>query len=606
MPQESTSIEHQLEWLADEVLLIKEGLINLVGRVGSLEQGVVLDGNNEELSLSDVPIPKVKASSTITLPIEDDSWTHLSQEVLLPRLAAVSFMMVVALILRTVTANGMLTQVFGSSIGVFYASSLIGVGFYLYMKKNKFAPVFPACGVLLLYSIIYEAHAYFSSLDIHDIYLILLVSEVIIVLIGLKCQANVLLYIAVFFSSAVAIALDFTSPVYELITPIVFINVVAGHLAARFSITNKLRWYTLIFSLVVWMLWAFKLNFYLGQSPEKAVPLGVLMYLPILFLFWGFYIYTSLWKTLKKADEFEIFHSFLPAVVCGATFFAANAVLKPWVGQQRLIGFVTVLISACFIALVAWLAKRQDNDVPGGKEYVTAATILLIQGLAISFPPLFALPVWVVAASVLTVRSSQWRSGGIRVISYLFQMFILVFALKTNTFSAGHETWWAGTIVAGLLSVMTLCVFSWCRKNPPDYESVYFGLFDKKDHTAVVLLVIGLFEAYVSARFVAGHIAATFPDPLNALYCSQSIILNSGIVILLLVGLKMMNKEILTVAALVVLIAAIKVFLFDLLQTDGLPLVLSVFSFGVVAATSSVVMRKWAVRSKKAFVPLAE
>jgi uncharacterized membrane protein len=173
-------------------------------------------------------------------------------------------------------------------------------------------------------------------------------------------------------------------------------------------------------------------------------------------------------------------------------------------------------------------------------------------------------------------------------------------ALQGKFFVPKSTTWWTGALIATFLSAMTLWLFSWCRKHPPDYESVYFHYFDKKDFSAVVLLIIGLFEAFAAARFIAGHILAlVLSDPANALYCVQSIILNSGIVILLFAGLKMQNREVLMVAGLMVLVAAIKVFLFDLLRADGIPLVLSVFSFGVVAATSSLVMRKWSVTMGK-------
>lgn len=598
MPREQTPLEEQIEWLSDEVLIIKESLIHLAGRMEVLEHREVTEGEVQIPS----PLHKLAAHQTnspsptslVGEPLEDESWAHLGQEVLLPRVAAVSFMMVVALILRTVTDNGMVNLMVGSIIGVVYASGLIGVGFYLYTAKSRLAPVFPACGVLLLYSIIYETHAHFDSLSSQNVYLLLLIAEIVIVLVGLKCRASILLFLAVFGSSVVAIALDFTNPDFALIAAIFFVNIVAGHYAARYGISTKLRWYTLLFSLIVWMLWAYKLNFCLVHTPDRAGVLRLGYFLPILLLFWAFYIYSTLWSILGERLEIGVFHTFLPAIASGGTFFAANAVLKPWIGQQRAVGFVTVMVSACFIALVAWLAKRQDKDALGGKEFVTAATVLLVQGLSVSVPPLLALPVWCGAAGVLTVRSNQWCNGGIRVISYLFQMFVVGYALQGELFRPVASLWWGGAVVATLLCGMTLWLFVWCRTHPPKYESVYFDLFDKGDFSAVILLVLGLFEAFVAARFLAsGLLARTLTDPTNALYCAQSIIINIGIVFLLIVGLRLRNKEILVVAGVIVLIAALKVFLFDLLRTTGVPLVLSVFSFGIVAATSSVVMRKW-------------
>ena len=254
----------------------------------------------------------------------------------------------------------------------------------------------------------------------------------------------------------------------------------------------------------------------------------------------------------------------------------------------------TVLISALYLGLVTWLARRGEEDMPGGKEFVTAATILLIQGLAISVPPLVALPVWTVAAAILTLRADRWRSGGIRLISYLFQIFVLFFALRQESLSVEETVWSLGVLVFGFMAGCNLWLYRWCRKHPPDYDSAFFTVFDRGDYSAVILLVLGLFQSFAAIRFLASAILpGAWHETVMAFACIQSVILNGGIVFLLIVGLKRRNREMLTVAGLVVLVAAIKVFLFDLFRANGLPLVLSVFSFGVVAATCSVVMRKW-------------
>jgi len=62
-------------------------------------------------------------------------------------------------------------------------------------------------------------------------------------------------------------------------------------------------------------------------------------------------------------------------------------------------------------------------------------------------------------------------------------------------------------------------------------------------------------------------------EAAKAFACIQSVIINAGVVALLILGLRMKSREILTVAGLVILVAAIKVFLFDLFGASGLPLV---------------------------------
>jgi len=595
MVKELKTLDDRVDWLTEELLLAKEEMAGLVCRIEALERGRVVATVEVARPFHEPPsVALAQSSPPHPLEFEDDSWAHLGQAVLLPRVAAVSFMLVVALIMRTATDNGTLGLLSGSLFGMAYAVALVAGGVLLYSRKSPLAPVFPTCGVLLLYAIIFETQSHFASLSGQTGYLILLVAEISIVLVGLHCQAKVLLGIAVFASTLVGIAIGFPSPMFALLGVVILVNSAAAHLASRRQITHSLRWYTLVFSTVFWMLWAYKLNFALKFAPAEVKGMGLEFFLPLLFAFWAFYTYTSLWQAVKNGVLPGIFHHVLPSVVAGGAFFGANAVLSPWVGRQEQVGMATVLVSALYLGLVTWLARRGEEDIPGGKEFVTAATILLIQGLAISVPPLAALPVWTVAAAILTLCADRWRSGGIRLISYLFQIFVLLFAMRHESLSVLETAWPLGAVVAGGMAVCNLWLYRWCRKHPPDYDSAFFTVFDKGDYSAVILLALGLFQGFATLSFLASAILPMAgQEAVKAFACTQSIIINSGIVCLLLIGLKQRNREMLTVAGVVVLVAAIKVFLLDLFRANGLPLVFSVFSFGVVAAISSVVMRKW-------------
>ena len=49
----------------------------------------------------------------------------------------------------------------------------------------------------------------------------------------------------------------------------------------------------------------------------------------------------------------------------------------------------------------------------------------------------------------------------------------------------------------------------------------------------------------------------------------------------------------------VIFLSAIKVFVFDLFSTRGLPLVISVFSFGTVALVGSLTLKKWQAKKNR-------
>jgi hypothetical protein len=592
MTRELKTVDDRVNWLAEELLLAKERMAGLVSRIEALEQGRGV-AVAPETAHQHHPAGAMVAPVIHPLAIDEESWTHLGQAVLLPRVAAVSFMLVVALVLRTVTDNGMIGLTAGLGMGMAYAVSLIVAGAVLYGRQSLLAPVFPTCGTILLYSIIYETRNHFASLSGEAVNLILLVAQVGVVLVGIRCRSKSLLMVAVVASTLVGIAIGLPSPIFILLGLIFLVNSVAAQVASERGITPSLRWYALLFAICFWMLWAYKLNFVLNFAPATVKAMGLPLSLPLLFLFWAFYTATSLRQAVQGHGQLEAFHHLVPAVVAGGAFFAANGVLNPWLGRPGLVGLGTVLVSALYLGLVTWLARR-GREITGGKEFVTAATILLIQGLAIATPPLWALPVWTVAAAILTLRADHWQSGGIRLISYLFQLFILIFALRHGSLSVSETAWPLGVAVVGLMALVNLRLYRWCRLHPPDtYDSAFFTVFDRGDYSAVILLGLGLFQGFAACRFL---LYALLPDTVaqtaSAFACMQSVIINLGIVLLLVVGLRKRAVEIVTVGGGVVLVAAIKVFI-DLFQATGLPLVLSVFSFGVVAATSSLVMRKW-------------
>ncbi len=66
-----------------------------------------------------------------------------------------------------------------------------------------------------------------------------------------------------------------------------------------------------------------------------------------------------------------------------------------------------------------------------------------------------------------------------------------------------------------------------------------------------------------------------------------------GAALLFLKAYRLKRGEIRNVAVLVTIIGALKVFVIDLFGARGIPLVMSVLSFGIAAALGSVILGKW-------------
>jgi len=74
---------------------------------------------------------------------------------------------------------------------------------------------------------------------------------------------------------------------------------------------------------------------------------------------------------------------------------------------------------------------------------------------------------------------------------------------------------------------------------------------------------------------------------------AQSILINVTAAVLLWLSLMRHNKELRNVAVVITVIGAGKVFLMDMVQLKGMPLMISVFTFGLVAALASFVLGRW-------------
>ncbi len=79
---------------------------------------------------------------------------------------------------------------------------------------------------------------------------------------------------------------------------------------------------------------------------------------------------------------------------------------------------------------------------------------------------------------------------------------------------------------------------------------------------------------------------------------AQSVLINVTAAVLLLLSLMRRNKELRNVAVVITVIGAGKVFLMDMVQLKGMSLMISVFTFGLVAAFASFVLGRWNKSSK--------
>jgi hypothetical protein len=230
------------------------------------------------------------------------------------------------------------------------------------------------------------------------------------------------------------------------------------------------------------------------------------------------------------------------------------------------------LLAFAYLSLAFWFARSRSKERQAVTTFVIAALILMAAALPASTGSiLVALLAWSSLAMALTVISGIWQNPGVRATSYVLQTFACVVAAASGSFSVVAVFPRHKAAVAATLACICLMHYAWCRRKVarPEGGRVSALLF---------LLAMVLSQADVGSLFE----------------CGQSILINVGALVLMLLGLFLMNAEILAVSVVVAGIGAAKVFGYDLMKIEGIPLIFSVFSFGVTASVGSLVWRGWA------------
>ena len=183
---------------------------------------------------------------------------------------------------------------------------------------------------------------------------------------------------------------------------------------------------------------------------------------------------------------------------------------------------------------------------------------------------------------------------GLRLVSYLLQLYAcsaLVYLLWTTD---GTKPSVIGALASGLLATIAFFHYYWARRHvPPQGESLIHKL-NKNDRGAGILLIAALFSGFFTMRVGLYQTLDFLHSATHSAFGgAQSVLINMTAAVLLWLSLMRRNKELRNVAIVVTVIGAGKVFLMDMVQLKGMPLMISVFTFGLVAALASLVVGRW-------------
>lgn len=597
--EEGATLEERVEFLAAQVRLLSARVDELSGGAHQARD----ERRRERVAASQDAPATAEASEAFF------SW--VGRSALLQRVSAVCFLLVVALVLRTLTDSQLLDTRIGSLLGLFYATLLMGAGGYLYFRGKPLAPVFSLCGAILMFLIVSEAYTRFTVLPVALAYLLVIGTGALMAGISYLGRSALPILVGTLGMCVAGVAIDYPNPAYPALVVLLFSANALGFVASRLQRCSWLRWTLFLVTAVLVQVWGYKLGLTLQGIAHPAGDLARFWYLPVVAVFFLGYFATAMFGLLRPVgDRVTRFDQALPAVAGAWAFTAAAHVVEPWWGTLAGLGSLGLLAAAAYLGLARRFGERGGLSAVGSLGLFLGGALLSWLSLgALSDLPLIGLAVLGGLGLWAARLSQRWQQGGLRLLSYLLQFFVCLEFGRWLLVDAGRATHGGGLLLAVLLCLLSLWHYRWSLLHPPPAHSRFFSRLDAGNRLCVFLLLTGLVHGFYAAR---GLYALVMPQyagtDLAGFMGMQSVLINGGAVLVMILALVRRDREVRNLAVLITLIGALKVFLFDLLGAAGLgingvPLVLSVFSFGAAVAVESLLLGRWPKESRQAESP---
>jgi len=535
-----------------------------------------------------------KSAAGETDSISDDVIRWASRASLFPRLATLCFLMVIALTLRTITDNGIVNTLIGMGLGMGYAAALMAAGWYQYRRGSSLAPVFVACGAILMSSIVVETHARFQSLPLVPAYWTLMATGAGMAFVSRRFTAFLPVSVGTLGMCLAGAAIDYPDPFFPYLFMILLTANFLGYYAGTLKRCGWLRWTVLLVTLAMFLLWGMRLAAVVSHRITAAPTLAAGWFLPVLAAVSAAFLVMALLGIVRsRSVKVSAFDFCLPTINAVGSYLAARVVVSEADGSAAVLCLVAVVFALIHYGAAFWLALRKIDGVPGTNSFVVAGSALLALALPAALGSVPAAPVLGAVALGVALLSDRWRSGAVRVTSYLLQGYAVV-SLAIYFLATGlPASRLAGTVPCAALAAASLVHYRWCRRHAPPARSPFFETYDTEDLSGAVTLLAALTGFFFLLRAIAWWILLPVgPGGPEAFQCTQSIIINLAALGLGLYAFRARNREIRNVAILIIAVGAVKSAA-DLLGTKGVPLVLSVFSFGLAAATQSITLSRW-------------
>lgn len=593
MNKEQETVENRVDLLAAEVALLRQRVDQLTAKV---EGSAAIAPVTARGGVVTTPQSAVQETGLPDIP----SFEGMSSQIL-SQVSTASFLLVIALILRTVTDYGLINKQLGAYVGIGYALILLGIGWQRYAKGSSLAPIFTICGSLLMFLVVTETNLNpkFKLLPLLPAHVLLIMTAAATAAMTNRFRARIPFGVGTIGVAISAIMLTFheTSPDFRFLIVTLLVTNLLGHFTVRLEKVVMIRWLLCGLTIFAGGWWTFRLVLPVLSEPATAAIARSQLpwYLVGIGLFGFTYLVIAAWEILsRKNEKIDFYYLALPTLTVLWSFGCAQYVTTVLDSYNYLVNLLGLAISAFHLGVVWMLATRMTDSRAGLGAICNAGAIILALSLpTVAGSGLYALPVLSLAAYALIFFSGIWQSGGARLTSYLLQTHAVVYLAVS--LATHQETETVITVGACLIiSAVAYLHYHWARQNPPATDIRYFGRFDKKDHSAALLLLLALTCGFFAVHGVSVFIVGA--SNTSALTAIQSVIINATAAGLVLWGFMARDPEKRNLAILIILMGGFKVMFNDMPTTKGFPLVASVLSFGVATAVLSIFMSRWQKR----------
>ncbi len=543
---------------------------------------------------------KSKIQSAVKAEKSEEVLNWAGRTALLPRISSLCFLLVVALGLRTMSDGGIIGMEVGALFGIIYAGSLLGGGHYLYRRNSSLAPVFSLVGGLLMFSVVFETYTRFKAIPMEMAYLILAATGVCMAFTSYRHKVALPILVGTLAMCLTGVAIDYPTPFFPYMGLLLWVANILGYFATRLKRSSWLRWILMFTTHFMLQIWGLKLGMVVLRGEDMLEPLAPDWFLPIVALIGFSFMFISLFGIVRTpaGEKISKFDYMLPSLNAAWCYVIGMYVINnpPDFGG----GATAAAILHFFIA--SWLASRQASGAPGTNTFIAGGTILL----AFSLPALFGsmllpLPIYSALALGIAYYAREWDSGGMRFTSYLLQAYVsFIMTVQLGGEGVSNDPLIALTVTA-ICGLLGLAHYRFCRKNPPAEKSRFFSEVDKKDRTAVFVLLAGLADGYFMTMVLVfqGLLHYSKEAFVPEFMAIQSVSINGAATVIMILALLWQHKELRNVSILVTIIGGAKVFMIDMFNLTGVPQLASVFSFGLAAALISIALGRMQIVERR-------